>query len=298
MDKITDRRGVVLGCPRSGTTFLSRILNATPGVESMIGTLYPVALPHLANHADARTKRVLAIALERSIDEYLHSGRCWSRAMSLQKWFNAPTGLGGFRRALRGRREIDIMVYKEPMLSFAPEIVVDAFPEGRVIHIVRDGRDCANSMVHSYGSFTDDKLRPSPINLYGVLGREVDGWTVPWWVEDGQEDTFIRSTPFVRSIWMWKYVVERCTEYFKRPEVVATGNVMTVIYEDLMRSPVEEGRRILEHLGIATSGSFEKRLSTAHEGSIGKYRKRGADEIALAEDVAGEMLSAYGYLGA
>lgn len=292
---VTDRRGIVLGCPRSGTTFLSRILNAVPGVESLIGTLYPVALPQLYNNVDDRTKRVLAIALERAIDEYLHSGRCWSKAMSLQKWFNAPNGLGGFRDAARGRRQIDIMVYKEPMLSFAPELVLDAFPDGRIINIVRDGRDVANSMVQSYGSFTEQRVTDSPINLYSVLGRTVDGVTVPWWVEEGRESEFAGSTPYVRSIWMWSYVVRRCHEFLNSEAVQARGNVITVVYEELMRNPRQEGARILEHLGIDPVGTFMKRLDTAHVGSIGKYKKRDAAEIEAAERVAGPVLDLVGY---
>ena len=296
MNAITDRRGIVVGCPRSGTTFLSRILNATPGVESLIGTLYPVALPQLANNVDARSKRVLAIALERAIDDYLHSGRCWSRAMSLQKWFNAPTGVSGLLAALKGRREIDIMVYKEPMLSFAPDLVIDAFPDARVINIVRDGRDCANSMVRSYGSFTDERLTESPINLYGVLGRTVRGFTVPWWVEEGKEDLFVDSSPYVRCLWMWKYVVGRCEEYFRRPEVAATGNVLHVRYEALMRNPEPEGIRILDHLGIKPSKSFKQKLLSAHESSIGNYKRRDAGEIAAAEALAGDLLTKLGYM--
>lgn len=296
MNSITERRGVVVGCPRSGTTFLSRIFNAAPGVESLIGTLYPVALPHLANHVEGDTKKVLALALERSIDEYLHSGRCWSRAMSLQKWFNAPTGVAGLAAAMKGKRRIDIMIYKEPMLSFAPELAVEAFPNGRIIHIVRDGRDTANSMVRTYGSFTDERLMESPINIYGILGRTVRGYTVPWWVEEGREDEFIASTPYVRSIWMWRYVVRRCTEYFAQPEIEATGNVITVRYETLMRNPEEEGARIMDHLGIEMSKTFRQRLATAHEGSIGKHEKRDAAEVKAAESVAGDMLTSLGYL--
>ena len=294
--EITQRRGIVVGCPRSGTTFLSRLLNAAPGVESMIGTLYPVALPHLANHVDERTRRVLAIALERSIDEYLHSGRCWSRAMSIQKWFNAPTGIGGFTRALRGQRDIDIFVYKEPMLSFAPELVMDAFPKGKVLHIVRDGRDAANSMVQTYGSFTEERIMPSPINVYGVLGRTVNDRTVPWWVGEGDDDLFLNSPPFVRSIMMWRFVVRKCLDYFARPEVAATGNVIMVKYEDLMRNPESEGPRILDHFEIEPSGSLRRHLAGAHQSSIGNYKRRPADEIDAAERVAGDLLEELGYL--
>ena len=63
--------------------------------------------------------------------------------------------------------------------------MVDALPDAPIVHIVRDGRDCANSLVESYDVLSDEKLT----HLKGSemrLGRPYDERFVPWWVEEGR----------------------------------------------------------------------------------------------------------------
>jgi hypothetical protein len=288
--------GIVLGCPRSGTTYLSRLLKTIPEFESMIGTLLPVAIPHIVNQPISQpVYEALAVGFERSLDDYLHSGRYHSRAMAVQKWFNAPTGLGGFYRALfRPRPQPKCMIYKEPLLAFAPEFVLDAFPKGKILHIYRDGRDCANSLVSTYDVLTDEKLR-SPQSTEARMGRPYDDRLVPWWVEEGREKQFIHSTPYVRSIWMWKYMVRRCHEAFARLDPEESQRVLTLRYEDLVRSPMEHGEAIVEFFGGEPTPALRKLLSQARTSSIGKHKRRDPAEIQAAERVAGDELAAYGY---
>lgn len=40
---------VILGCPRSGTTFLVDSLKAMPNSECISGHLLPIVIPHLVN---------------------------------------------------------------------------------------------------------------------------------------------------------------------------------------------------------------------------------------------------------
>ena len=188
--------GIVLGCPRSVTTYLMSVLNAIPKFECVAGTLLPVAIPHVVNQdLKPEVYDVLAMGFERSIDAYLHSGRYHSRAAALRDWFKTPSDLRGLLNVLRGRRQLpDRFVYKEPFLSLAPGYVLDAFPDARIIHIVRDGRDCANSLVHTYDVLTDEKLT----HLRGSemrLGRKVDDRYVPWWVEEGKMRRSSKAPP-------------------------------------------------------------------------------------------------------
>lgn len=289
------RHAIILGCPRSGTTFLSRLFNAVPGVESVIGTLLPVGIPHIANHVDATTRAALAISFERSIDAYLHSGRCHSRAMALQKWFNTRSGAGNLVEAIKGKRAIDLVAYKEPMLSFAPSFVLEAFPDAKVLNIVRDGRDVANSMVRSYGTFSDEAIRRKDHNLYAILGTKVGDAYVPWWVEAGREEEFVNSTAYVRSIWLWRFVTTRCREVFTSAEA-RPGQVLEVSYEELMRSPQGVARAMQDHFGYEPGAAYEKVLRSASVRSIGTHARRDGEEVARAEAVAGDALRLFGYL--
>ena len=272
------------------------VLNSIPTLEALSGTLLPVAIPHVVNQdLESDVYDALAVGFERALDAYLHSGRYYSRAAAVQKWLRAPSGISNLVRASKGQRVLpERMIYKEPFLSFAPQFVRDAFPDAPIVHIVRDGRDCANSLVQSYDVLSDERLT----HLRGSemrLGRPFDERYVPWWVEKGHDLEFIEAMPYVRAIWMWKAMVGRCREAFGTDGQKTNGQVLVLKYEDFMHDPVKYGHRVLAHFGATPTAAFDKRLNAARTSSIGKYRMRAEEEIVAAEQVASVELQKYGY---
>lgn len=298
---MSTRYAIILGCPRSGTTYLSRLFNTIPAFESLVGTLLPTAIPHVVNQPlEASVYNALAQGFERSLDAYLHSGRYHSKAAELQKWANAPTGLRGLWNVVAGPRPMpDVMVYKEPALGWAPRFVMDAFPDAPLIHIYRDGRDVANSLVRSYNVLTDDSLRTlkgSEVRIgrpYDPSGR--DPRYVPWWVDDADADAFMRAAPYVRAAWMWATIVRRCHEAFAEAQAQNRNPVLQIRYEDLVTDPKTHGHRALEFLGGRPTRRFEAILDKTYTSSIGSYARRNPNEVAAAERVAEAELRRYGY---
>ena len=80
--------------------------------------------------------------------------------------------------ASRGVRSERTLVYKEPFFALAPELPARALPTARLLHIFRDGRDVADSLVRSYDVLTDEKLATLESNEV-QLGRRVGDRYVP-----------------------------------------------------------------------------------------------------------------------
>jgi len=187
-----------------------------------------------------------------------------------------------------------MLVYKEPFLAFAPELAYEALPEGRLIYIYRDGRDVADSLIRSYDILTDEKLTDLQTNEV-LIGKQIGDRYVPWWVVESEQRTFLEATPYIRAIWMWREMIRRCREFLDRPDVVASGRVLRVRYEDLMQDSLAQGQAIMEHLGARMTPRTRKLLQTAHARSIGIHKGREEAQILEAERLAGAELEGLGY---
>ena len=287
--------GVVIGCPRSGTTFLIDALQAMDHTDCASGQIYPIALPHLVNqNLPTEAYQTLLNSFEFSIQDYLTVSN-QSRLPCFQRWLNGTMSFAELMQGLNGNRQIERFIYKEPFLGFSPELVYNALPEGRIVHIYRDGRDCADSLVRKYKVLTDEKLMTLR-TAEMPIGRKVDHRYVPWWVEIGEEEEFLRSSAFVRSVWMWKEIVKRCHAFFSQHSVQSSGRVLLVRYEDLVRSPEKCGRRIVEHLGGSMNSRLRKQFAQAKESSVGIHQRLSSEEIEKANEIAQKELQMYDYL--
>lgn len=273
-----------------------KAINALANSECVSGLLIPVSIPHLVNYSlPAYVYNALAFEIEASLQNYLESGIPYSRFGAVHKWLQGYMSSQELLQTLQRKRVIERIVYKEPFFSFAPEFIYRALPECRIIHIYRDGRDCADSLARTYNVLTDEKLMA--LNSSEMpIGRQYDNRYVPWWVEEGREEEFLESTPYVRAIWMWKEMVGRCHNFFSQPEVVETGRVLLVKYEDLVNDSLNYGEAIIEHFGAKMNASLRKQFKKAHPLSVGIHKRRDPKEIEAAEKIAKTELSIYGYL--
>jgi hypothetical protein len=249
LGRLDDRFVFVVGSPRSGTTFLAGAIGSLPGFVDL-GEVAPVkaAVPELARLEPSEAARQL-------------------------------------RRTLTVARRIGLVgtvrpVEQTPELAHLVDVLPLAFPGAQIVHIVRDGRDVAASLL--------DKpwLRPAQ-------GRNDDagvayGSYARFWVEPERREEFERTSDARRAAWAWRRYVTSARS--------ASAQAFELRYEELSADPSATAERLASYLG-APGEPLARALDRAHRGSVGRYR-RDLDEQQLddIETEAGVLLRELGYL--
>ncbi|MEP0928077.1 sulfotransferase [Leptolyngbya sp. SLC-A1] len=270
-------------------------LQALPYTECLSGISFPVPMAHLAaQKLPEQINHCLEYSLESSLNVYLDAVPN-SRFRAFHRLLTGSMSSNEAIELFRRKRQLQNLIYKEPFFSFAPKFIQQALPKSKIIYLVRDGRDCANSLVKSYDVLTDEKLKGFRTSE-SPFGYMYQGMCIPWWVEGDQASDFLEASPYVRAIWMWKEMVKCCDRFFCQDEVISNGRVLQISYEDLAREPITVGEKISKHLGVQTSDRFIKNLQKASPKSIGKYKTRDPLEVKSAEQVAYDELKFHNYL--
>ncbi len=246
--RLDDRLVFVIGSPRSGTTFLAAAIGSLPGFVDL-GELAPVkaSVAELAQlppaEAARRLRRILALARR--------------------------IGLVGSVRA----------VEQTPELAHLASVLPLAFPDAVVVHIVRDGRDVACSLLEKPWL---KRVQPSSDDAglpYGSYSR--------FWVEPERRAEFETASDARRAAWVWR-------RYVTAARAATTG--VEVRYEAMTSDPAGVAATIGERLGMAP-GPLASALAKAHGASVGRYRRDlTPEQLADVEDEAGDLLRELGYL--
>jgi hypothetical protein len=241
---LDDRLVFVFGCPRSGTTFLAGAIGGVPGFVDL-GEVPPfkAAIPELARAAAEpgaeRVRRIL------------------DRVRRL--------GLVGSRRG----------VEQTPETAFVLPAVARAFPEALLVHIVRDGRDVACSLLERGWLRRGRAGRDDAGAPYGPRAR--------FWVEAGREEEFEAASDARRAAWAWRRYVSAARE--------SGVPCLEVRYETL----TEAADSLAAALGCPVE-QLATGLARAHGSSVGRHRRDlSAQELAEVEAEAGALLEAAGY---
>jgi hypothetical protein len=245
---LDDRLVFVVGCPRSGTTFLAGAIGSLPGFVDL-GEMAPVkaAVPRLVDlpvdEAAVRLRRIVAVARR--------------------------AGLVG---AIRG-------VEQTPEMAYLVDVVARAYPAARIVHIVRDGRDVACSLL-ARGWLSATRTGADDAGArYGAHTR--------FWVEPERAGEFASVSDARRAAWAWRRYVTAAR--------AAGSQVFELRYEHLVTDPEPEAGRLAAHLG-ADPVPLVTALRVAHAESVGRHRAELAPEQladVLAE--AGPLLTELGY---
>jgi len=243
-----DRLVFVVGSPRSGTTFLAGALGSLPGFVDL-GEVAPLkaAIPELAalepDEAARRLRRILRIARR--------------------------IGMVGSIRAIEQTPEMAHLVRAVPL----------AYPEARIVHIVRDGRDVACSLLEKPWLRRDQVKTDDAGLAYGSYAR--------FWVEPDRRQEFETASDARRAAWVWRRYVTAAR---------AESRVLEIRYERMAAEPHVVAEELSRHLDAPADGIMAA-LRDAHHGAVGRYRLDLSEEqLADVLDEAGELLGELGYL--
>ena len=246
--RLDDRLVFVLGSPRSGTTFLAGAIGSLPGFVDL-GEVPPVkaAVPELAalapEEAARRLRRILNVSRR--------------------------VGLVGSVRAVEQTPELAHLVTAIPL----------AFPDAVVVHIVRDGRDVACSLLEK------PWLRRAQVDAddagvpYGAYAR--------FWVEPERRAEFETASDARRAAWVWRSYVGAA---------LRATDAIEVRYEQMTSDPHALAATLASRIA-APIELLAAALGRAHAESVGRYAQDlSAEQLADVEVEAGDLLRELGYV--
>ena len=238
----------VVGSPRSGTTFTGRALGSLPGFVDLDEVQpWKAAIPKLLGQPEEVVARRLRHILQRV----------------------RTLGLAG---GLRG-------VEQTPETSFVLAAALRAYPDALAVHVVRDGRDVATSLLER-GWLSAERAGADDAGLpFGPYPR--------FWVEPGREQEFSEVSDATRAAWAWRRYVTAARAVPKRTAVVR--------YEQLVSDPAAAAAPVAERLG-ADAELVTAAFARAHDTSAGRWRRDlTPEQIADVEREAADALAALGY---
>ena len=266
----------IFGCPRSGTSLLSKMLGAHPRLAIPDEShLYSQVYPVVQRHGDLSSASTRALLVGEILQtEHI---RRWTPALSISEVLEATTRhdfhgvVDGLLRAWASKQGKSRWGEKTPQHTLSWRSILAEFPGVRAIHLVRDGRDVMLSYRSAFFG---------PKHVYPLALR-----------------------------WQQYLEAAEAARRFLGPQLF-----LQVRYEDLVANPEKELGRICNFLGEdstpamlayhehCTTTSLCDRRNAQNlrrpvlSDNTGKWRTRMTDrERRIFESVAGSSLERYGY---
>jgi hypothetical protein len=243
-----ERLVFVVGSPRSGTTFTGGALGSLPGFVDLDEVQpWKAAIPGLLGESDDVVARRLRQILQRV----------------------RTLGLAG---GLRG-------VEQTPETSFVLAAALRAYPDALAVHVVRDGRDVATSLLER-GWLSAERQGADDARLpFGPHAR--------FWVEPGREQEFSEVSDATRAAWAWRRYVTAAATVPERTVVVR--------YEQLVSEPAAAAAPVAARLHVDPE-LVATAFARAHDSSAGRWRRDlTPEQLADVEREAGDALAGLGY---
>jgi hypothetical protein len=145
------------------------------------------------------------------------------------------------------------------------------YPEAKVIHIIRDGRDVAVSLIHHMWNHAKNEggiydLEPEELEKRHAYRK---GSLIP------PAESLFTKERLVRIATDWSTEVGKATQ---DAPTLLRGNYTEVRYENLLERPIKEVRRLLKFLGADSSEETAKRCVERAGFERSTNRERGQED--------------------
>lgn len=259
----------VVGCGRSGTTALGRLLAQHPGVVYLNE-------PRTIWHLDPQTDVWSEGALERGGRLCLDAGHL------------SPAHAAKIRAAFKARmlkQHGTRMVEKLPANSFRLGYVQALFPDARFVALVRNGLEVARSIQN----YIQDPPHAEP-----WYGKQDEKWHALKQVAQEQglaERVAWCTNDFLRGLLEWRLSVETMLRDLKE---LPQDRQMLIRYETFVAAPEEVAQRLMHFMDLPTSKNL---LEYAKQNIARKSNVMTKEALPEAEDrVAGDLLRQLRYV--
>jgi len=276
----------VIGAPCSGTELLARSLKRSDGFHLTLGQrwIIPVVQAFARRPSISRGRPEAAATVLR--DAFAQAWQVTADCcLGCTQQCRQAGGLDGVGPCVSQQ---DVLRYGDasPDLMYCVDPLLDAFPDARILQIIRDGRDAVAGMLadpsvlawFKPGSVDTEAEFPHPL-----LGLENEADRTAW---PGLSVT-------AKCAMRWRGSVRQMARLRAR---LATDQLVTFRYEDVIRQPADAAAAISDFLGAPVrilEPPAPGRPSLAEPGSWRRVlNPRQAAEI---EAVAGEELRRLGY---
>lgn len=281
--------GFVVGCPRSGTTLLQRMLNAHPALTVLPEVPWLATAPGDPERVDPAGAVLPGflreLAAKGSFGRYAHlpvpAGELLQLADAVDGGelllFRDFAGWLLDRHAAADRTEL--VVNKTVAAVLHVDALAETFPSARVVHLFRDGRDTAASAIGW-------RRAPRLAEQFASWSAEPLGTAALWW-----EWHVRRGREAGRALGPERYREVRYEELVRWPAATLGGicAFLGVEYDDGMLQYAEGRRR----RGADLDAKHEWRPVTV---GLRDWRTElSVEDLGLFEALAGDLLAELGY---
>jgi Sulfotransferase family len=281
----------VVGAPHSGADLIGRALKASPGFHVTIGqpsvlrTVYAFARrPSMHQGRPQAAAAVIRDAFAQGWQVTAHS--CLECSRGCRAAAGLPAGAVGPCMELRG---LERFGDASPDLIYCAEALTYAFPDARIVQVIRDGRDVVASMLAD--PVVMSWFRPSFVNVDTEFPNPFFGIE-----SEADREIWPRLSPGGRCALRWRWSVRLAAGLHHS---LPSGQLKTIRYEDLMSKPEDALAELSGFTGTTVSAAQIRDQARASRHRARSRRPPGpalsADDITQLARLAGEELRRLGY---